>query len=94
MNRRQRQLENNLNAIFGMYANGMSDSGLEEYPEMSEKEAIDYAIDQIYDMRDNGSGWTQYGTGICKDLKFLGNAYIKDRILDIAAECGVLKNEL
>ena len=92
MNKRQRQLENNLNAIFGMYENGISDCGLEEYPLMTQEEAISYAKEQIYDMKDDGGGWTRYADGICKDLKFLGTKYIEARILAIAEECGVLKD--
>lgn len=91
MNYRERQLTNNLNTIFGMYENGISDYGIEEYPLMTEEEAVAYAISQIYDMQDDGRGRTHYAAGICKDLRFLGNTYIKMRILEIAAECGVLK---
>ncbi len=91
LNKRQRQLENNLNCIFGMYANGMSDNGEEEYPRFTEEEAIAYAKDQIYDMLDTGWGRTSYRDGICKDLKFLGNKYIEERIIAIAEECDVLK---
>ena len=91
LNKRQRQLENNLNCIFGMYANGMSDCGEEEYPRFTEEDAIDYAKDQIYDMWDSGDGMTRYATGICKDLKFLGNEYIEKRIIAIAEECDCLK---
>ena len=93
MNRRQRQLENNLNALLGMYENGMSDNGLTEYPQMTAKEVIAYCkgAGGIYDIMDNGMGHTMYRAGICKDLKFLGTEYINDRILDIAAECGILK---
>ena len=58
---------------------------------MSEDEAIDYAISQVYDLWDSGYGMTRYAKGICKDLKFLGNEYITSRILAIAEECGVLK---
>ena len=90
MNRRERQLENNLNCVFGMYANGMSDYGEEEYPRFTENDAIAYAKDQIYDMRDTGHGMTTYADGICKDLKFLGNKYIEARIIAIAEECDVL----
>lgn len=93
LNKRQRQLENNLNALLGMYENGMSDCGLTEYPQMTEKEVIDYCktAGGIYDMMDNGCGHTIYRPGICKDLKFLGSEYINDKILEIAAECGILK---
>jgi len=91
LNKRQRQLENNLNCIFGMYANGMCDNGEEEYPRFTEDEAIRYAKSQVYDIWDSGSGMTRFGRGICKDLKFLGNDYIEDRILAIATECDVLK---
>ena len=93
MNKRERQLENNINAMLGMYENGMSDCGLEEYPQMTEKEVLTYCktAGGIYDMMDNGCGHTRYQAGICKDLKFLGTEYINERILTIAAECGILK---
>lgn len=93
-NRRQRQLMHNLDYIFGGYANGMSDYGTTEYPPLSVEEAYDLAIPEIYHMQSDGSGWTTFRTDICKDLRFLGNDYIKDCILDVAAECGVLKDEL
>lgn len=91
MNRRQRQLNNNLEAIFGMYSNGISDHGEEEYPLMTEQEAIDYAVPEIYNMKDDGGGMTRYADGICNDLRFLGRAYITEQVLKIAEECGVLK---
>lgn len=91
LNKRQRQLENNLNCIFGMYANGMNDNGEEVYPRFTEEEAIAYAKSQIYDMWDSGHGMTHYEKGVCKDLKFLGNKYIEERIIAIAEECDVLK---
>lgn len=93
LNKRQRQLENNIYSLLGGYENGMSDYGLEEYPKMTEKEVLDYCktAGGIYDMMDNGFGYTVYRAGICKDLKFLGSEYINDKILEIAAECGILK---
>lgn len=91
MNRREKQLDNNLTMIFAMYFNGMTDCGEAEYPALTEQECIDYAYEQVFDMKDNGYGVTEYLEGICDDLKFLGSEYIKDRILDIAAEEGVLK---
>lgn len=90
MDRRKRQLDNNLYGIFGMYANGISDHGTDEYPLMNHDTALDYALSQVYDMKDDGAGWTRFANGICKDLKFLGNNYIYARILEIADECGVL----
>ena len=91
MNRRQRQLKNNLNTLFGMYENGINDYGEEEYPLMTEEEAIAYAIPDIYNMWDSGTGMTRYADGICNDLRFLGRAYINEQIIKIAEECGVLK---
>ena len=73
-----------------MYSNGISDHGEKEYPLMTEQEAIDYAIPEIYNMKDYGDGMTQYGDGICQDLRFLGRAYIEKQIVKIAEECGCL----
>ena len=91
MNRRQRQLYHNLDSLFAMYANGISDHGEEEYPLMTEEEAIKYAIPEIYHMKDDGCGCTFYGKDICKDLRFLGREYIEAQVIKIADECGVLK---
>ena len=91
MTKREKQLENNLYAIFAMYENGMYDEGEENYPQMDLEDCIDYAIGQVYDMMDDGMGTTYYRDGICKDLKFLGNDYINKEISRIAADCGVLK---
>jgi hypothetical protein len=91
MRTRKWLLNNNLNCIFGMYANGISDCGEEEYPLLTEEEAIKYAIPEIYNMWNDGAGYTQYGNGISKELRFLGNHYIHEQIIKIAEECGVLK---
>ena len=57
LNKRQKQLENNLNVLLGIYENGMSDCGLENYPQMSEKEVIAYCkgAGGIYDMLDKAA---------------------------------------
>ena len=92
LNKRQRQLEHNLDWILGGYMNGMTDCGEEEYPKLSDDEAIQLCKNEVYDMWCSGHGMCHYEKGICKDLKFLGNDYINDRILTIAAECGILKD--
>lgn len=88
MTKREKQLENNLNMIFGMYENGMYD---EDYPQMSLEDCITYALNQVFDMKDDGYGTTCYEKNICEDLKFLGTEYIIKEISRIAADCGVLK---
>ena len=90
LNRRQKQLVNNLEFIFGSYYNGITDYGEEEYPLLTEEKAIDMAIPEIYNIKCDGGGWTRFGIGICKDLKFLGNNYIKSEVIRIAEECEVL----
>lgn len=89
MNKRQRQLVNNLNDIFGGYMNGMSDCP-EEFPALTVTECIDYAIAQIYDIKATGTGMTMYGRNICRDLRFLGREYIDKEIIRIADECEVI----
>ena len=91
LSRRGKQLVNNLEFIFGSYYNGITDYGEKEYPLLTEEEAINMAIPEIYNTKCDGHGWTQFGTGICKDLKFLGNDYIKSEVIRIAEECEVLK---
>lgn len=93
MNKRELQLENNIGWVLGGYANGMTDYGLDEYPQMTEEDCIDWVKDQIYDMRSNGSGFCHYGKGVCKHLKFLGNDYIHERIIAIAKELDIIKGE-
>ncbi len=90
LNKRQKQLVNNLEFIFAGYYNGIQDYGTDEYPLLTEEEAMDMAIPEIYNMSSDGCGWTRFGTGICKDLKFLGNEYIHAEVLRIAEECEVL----
>lgn len=87
---RQKQLENNVNAILGLYENGMTDYGTEEYPPMTEDELVEYVTSQIYDMKDYGNGRTQYKEGICKELKFIGNKKIRETILTLASEYSIL----
>ena len=91
-NRREQQLIKNLECIFGTYYNGICDDP-DEYPLLTEEEAIDMAIPNIYNIRCDGYGSTQFANGICKDLKFLGNDKIKSTIIAVAEECEVLKYE-
>lgn len=87
LNKRQRQLKNNLEYIFGTYYNGITDNG---DPYLTEDEAMNMAIPEIYNVMSDGKGWVRFAVGICKDLKFLGNDYIKEQVIAIAEECEVL----
>lgn len=87
------QLKANVEQVIWEYANGVNDCGEEEYPLLTETEAIKYAKDQIYDMKSDGCGWTVYREGVCDDLKFLGDEYIDEQILNEAYEAGIIKIE-
>ncbi len=87
------QLKNNVEEVLDMYSNGMSDYGLDEYPEMTVDECREYVTGQIYDMKSNGSGYTVYRDGICEDLKTLGNTVIYPVIDEYAADLGIIKKE-
>ena len=90
MNKTELQLINNLNDIFGGYANGMSDAP-EDFPALNIDECYTLAIPEIYNMKSDGEGTTYYGKDICRNLRFLGKLKIKEAILEIASDCGVLK---
>ena len=85
------QLKNNVEEILDMYNNGMSDYGEDEYPQMTIEECRNYVIEELYDMKSNGSGHTVYNKGICQDLKTLGNKVIYAVIDSYARDLGLIK---
>ena len=88
----QKQLQRNVEEVLDEYCNGMYDYP-DEYPEMTIGECREYVTSMIYDMKSNGNGITRYGTGICDNLKFLGNEYIHSVIDKYAHGCGIIKSE-
>lgn len=90
MNKDEKQLKLNVEAVLDMYLNGMCDEP-DIYTEMSKTECRMYVIGQIYDMKDYGNGRTKYKDGICNNLKFLGNEYINSVIDKYARDNGILK---
>lgn len=87
---RETLLENNINYILGGYENGMSDDP-DEFPRLTEEEVIDMCIPEIYDQISDGNGYTMFGEGIARELKFLGNDLIHQKILEIARDSDILK---
>ena len=90
-NKLMKQLRKNVDSIVGMYLNGQSDYGEEEYPNLTEQEWFDQCVPDIYHMLcDRGSTW--YADGICDNLKFLGNDTIRKVIIEIADSEGLVAN--
>ena len=87
--KRLRQLINNIDQLIGEYMNGQSDYGIEEYPNMTFNEWVDYLIPSIYHMKSSGNGSCFYGEDICRHLRFIGNARIKDEIKSCLEEWGL-----
>lgn len=85
---RVRQLRNNIEEICDEYLNGIYD-GYNE-PFSSTDALVDYVYRQVFDLKSDGGGYTRYGTGICRDLKYLGKDFIVSEIIkygqDILAE--------
>lgn len=79
-NRRVIQFYRNLDDILGGYENGRMDDP-ETYVDMTEDEWVEYVMCDIYNMKASGYGSCWYSTGICKDLKFLGKANMREAIL-------------
>lgn len=75
------QLKKNIKDILAIHLNGVYD-GVEDDFE-TEEEAIRYVRDRVFDQKTINDGWTQYGDGICKNLKFLGDGVINDTISNI-----------
>jgi hypothetical protein len=67
------------------------DYGEEEYPNLTEQEWFEFCVPEIYDMKNNGGGFTMYTKGICDNLKFLGNETIRKVIIEIADSEGLVK---
>ena len=67
----------------------------EDYPKMTTQECRDYVMNEIFDMKSDGSGCTKYRKGICDDLKFLGNVYIY-KVIDTYAKMNgiIIKNKI
>lgn len=91
MSTRKIQFYHNLDNIIGGYENGQLDSGKEVYPDLTANEWIEYVKAEIYDMKCDGRGATLYRNGICKDLRFLGNKYMNEAIVNEARKSGMLK---
>jgi len=89
---RETLLDNNLNHILGGYENGMCDYP-DEFPKLTREEVIDLCIPEIYNQFSDGNGYTAFRKGIADELKFLGNEHILGRIIQIAKECDILKEE-
>lgn len=91
-NLKHQQLINNIECVVYEYLNGMNDEP-DTYKSLTPEQLIDYCYKEIFDIKDNGNGSTIMRTGICDDLKFLGNQLINDEILRIGEEAGVLTEE-
>lgn len=87
--KREEQLRNNLEEIIYGYGNGQSDWGMEDYPNLTKEQWLDYCVPEVYNMRCD-KGKTIYRDGICDDLRFLGNDKIKEVIMEIAGEEGLI----
>ena len=86
-----KQLRNNVDNVVGGYLWSQVDYGEEEYPNLTEQEWFEFCTSEIYDMKNNGSGFTMYAKGICDNLKFLGNETIRKVIIEIADSEGLVK---
>ena len=91
---KENQARQNIEYILDGYVNGMVDCGEDMYPQLNEKQVIDYVKYELYDIKVTGNGESCLMLdGVCDDLKFLSNEKLDKMILDYAKECGVLKNE-
>lgn len=91
MDKREKQFRNNLDFILGGYEYGMDDYP-EDFPPLSKDAVLAMVKSEIFDLKSDGQGWTQYGDGICEDLKFLGNARMNKIIIEEAIKSGVINN--
>ena len=92
MDKREKQFRNNLDFILGGYENSMLDYP-EQFPPLPKNAVLDMVKSEIFDLKSDGCGWTQYGEGICEDLKFLGNDTIDKIIIEEAIKLGVIEDE-
>lgn len=93
-NNRERQFFNNLDNILGGYENGRFDFGEEQYPNLTAGEWIDYVMTDMYNQRSNGCGYTVYGDMIAGDLRFLGNKWMHEQIInEVRNEGWLIKEE-
>ena len=92
MDKREKQFRNNLDFILGGYENSMLDYP-EQFPQLSKDAVLDMVKSEIFDLKNDGCGWTQYGEGICEDLKFLGNDNMDRIIIKEAIKSGVIEDE-
>lgn len=86
------QLKLNVEEVLDEYLNGMEDYP-DDYPSLTEDEAIRYATSLIYDRKVIGNGTTLEETGICDNLRFLGSDIIYPVIIKYAKELGILKKD-
>ena len=86
------QLRLNVEYILDEYLNGMSDYP-EEYGEMSVDECRSYVVERLYDIKVMEPGHVRERTGICEELKFLGNEEIYSLIDSYARDSGILKEQ-
>ena len=86
---RTRQLVNNIEALLYEYDNSITDGYWE--PFKNDDELINWTYGQIFNLKDDGHGWTVYRDGICDDLKYLGKEYIINEIKRIGHEIGVVE---
>ena len=84
------QLRLNVEQLVMEYGNGQSDWGTEDYPNLTPDQWFNYCVPEIYNMwvKDQGNTW--YRDGICDHLKFLGNDTIREVIVKIATEEGLV----
>lgn len=86
---RKKQLINNIEALLYSYDVSINDGYAE--PFKSDEEMVDYVYRQVFDLKDDGTGFTKWVDGICDDLKYLGKDYIVNEIKRIGHEIGVVQ---
>lgn len=86
------QLKLNVEEVLDEYLNGMEDYP-DDYPSLTEDEAIRYATSLIYDRKVIGNGMTLEEVGICDNLRFLGADIIYPAIIKYAKELGIIKKD-
>lgn len=93
MSVREKQFRMNLDSILGGVENSVLDGYLtEEEVHMNADEWFEYVMTDMYHFKVVAPGVEVYRDNICRDLRFLGNARMKEIIIEEVEKEGWLIN--